>query len=78
MDRVNDFIRLINTKLYTPPIYTVICPVHAVVLSGRSIGEHEPIVAKYGWIVANVKLIGELGTGEWLWRLPNVLKTGGV
>jgi hypothetical protein len=55
----------------------IVSPSKTVVLSERLRGKHESLVDTTGWIKANVKLIKELGTGEWLWQLLKVLQTGG-
>ncbi len=58
------------------PAQMVTSPRQAVVFSERLRGEHEPMVDTPMWIVANEKLIGELGAEEWLWWLLAILETG--
>jgi len=57
---------------------TVINPYKGIIYSTRLRGEHEPLVARDKWIVANAKMLKELGSETWLWRLLEVLETGGA
>jgi hypothetical protein len=52
-------------------------PASVVRFSSILDGEHEPMVERNHWVNANVKLMGELGVEPWLWRLLEVLETGG-
>jgi len=56
---------------------TIISPYKRIICSDRLRGDHEPIIAREQWVQANVKLMKELGVGEWLWQLLEVLETGG-
>lgn len=55
----------------------IIDPGHAVIISQRLQGDHELLITREVWIGANVKAIKEYGTDKWLWRLLDVLETGG-
>lgn len=52
-------------------------PRQAVVFSKRLNNDHETITDQATWIVANEKLIHELGVDAWLWQLLKVLEVGG-
>ncbi|HUD06816.1 MAG TPA: hypothetical protein VMR34_02920 [Candidatus Saccharimonadales bacterium] len=58
--------------------YSGINPSKTVEISKRLSGEHESTIDVSGWLKANVKLMSELGTGDWLWLLLKVLQTGGA
>ncbi len=57
---------------------TIINPYKGIIFSERLKGNHEPIIPREQWVGANVKLMKELGVGEWLWQLLEVLETGGL
>ncbi len=52
-------------------------PTLAVHISKRLSGKHEPLVPRELWVQVNTKAIGEMGAAKWLWRLLEVLETGG-
>lgn len=56
----------------------IVSPSKVIDISTRLKGKHESLVDITGWMNANVKLMKELGTGEWLWQLLKVLQTGGA
>lgn len=60
-----------------PVMQELVNPYKAIRFSERLLGDHLPTITKEAWLAANVKMIEEVGTGEWLWRLLNVLETGG-
>lgn len=55
--------------------HMVMNPRQAVVFSNSLQGLHVPLIDKPTWLIANSKLMGEIGTEEWLWRLLSVLET---
>jgi hypothetical protein len=57
--------------------HDIINPSLAVVISGRLQGDHPSLVERQQWLVANEKLIKELGADAWLWQLLETLETGG-
>lgn len=57
--------------------HDIINPSLAVHISERLRGRHEPLITREQWMQANVKQIKEIGSDNWLWRLLNVLETGG-
>lgn len=57
--------------------HDAINPSLIVVISPRLRGDHQPIITREMWIQANAKAIRELGVDKWLWRLLDVLETGG-
>lgn len=56
---------------------SIINPYRGLNFSERLRGAHEPIVDRPIWVEANAKMIDELGADTWLWRLVEVLETGG-
>lgn len=56
--------------------HDIINPTLAVIISDSLKGEHEPLVTRDQWVDANIKLVGELGIANWLWRLLEVLEIG--
>lgn len=54
-----------------------ISPYHAISFH-PSLQSLEPYIERDIWLDANVKLIDELGSTEWLWRLLDVLESGKV
>lgn len=57
--------------------HDMINPALVVNISDRLQGEHEPLVTRKLWVQANEKLIDELGAETWLYRLLEMLETGG-
>jgi hypothetical protein len=55
--------------------HDIVNPTLAVNVSNKLQGNNPPLVARDEWIKANVKLINELGSAEWLWKLLDVLET---
>lgn len=53
-------------------------PTLTINISNRLQGDHPPLVTRDQWVQANAKLIDELGSSAWLWRLLDTLETGGV
>ena len=53
-------------------------PFYAVSIAPSLVGEHEPLIDKALWVHANARRIEEVGAEAWLWRLLEVLETGGV
>ena len=49
--------------------HDIINPALAVIISDSLKGDHEPLVTRDQWVDANIKLVGELGVANWLWRL---------
>ena len=76
-DWLEQLLTALSTKPQDSPTYTLINPYKAIRFSKRLQEDHEPIIAKEMWISANVKMMEEVGAGEWLWKLLNVLETGG-
>lgn len=77
-DWLDEFLNALSPG--TPPDYvrdSVINPFRGVHFSERLRGSHEPIIERAVWIEANAKMIDELGAETWLWRLLEVLETGG-
>lgn len=54
----------------------LINPFYAINISPILSSEHEPMTTKEMWVKANLKLMDEIGTEEWLNRLLRVLETG--
>lgn len=54
----------------------VISPFEAIVLFEKLRGKHETTIDPADWVIANVKLVDELGEEKWLWSLLNSLETG--
>lgn len=52
----------------------VISPYEAVILSEKLRGEHEATIDPADWVIANVKLVDEIGVEKWLWNLLDVLE----
>ena len=52
-------------------------PTLTINISDRLQGDHPPLITRDQWVQANTKLIKELGTNTWLWRLLFTLETGG-
>lgn len=77
-DWLNELLRSLSTEPLDNPTYTIICPDRAIVISNRLMGKHESTVSSDAWVLANVKLMDELGLETWLWRLLQVLETGGA
>jgi len=67
----------LTEKLSDNPASIITSPQNTVLISQRLSGKHEPMVTTNVWKSANIKLLQELGTEEWLWRLLGVLETGG-
>lgn len=67
----------LSAKSSDNPTFKVTSPQNTLLISQRLSGEHEPMVTTNAWKSANIKLLQELGTEEWLWRLLGVLETGG-
>lgn len=57
--------------------HDIINPSLAVPFSDRLRGHHEPLATREQWVRANIKQIEEIGSNNWLWRLLDVLQTGG-
>jgi len=55
---------------------TLINPIYAVSIHPDLAGPHEALVSKQRWVDANERLIVEIGAGEWLSRLLEVLEGG--
>lgn len=60
-----------------PLMQELVNPYKAINFSERLHGEHEPLVSLEQWIEANKNMMAEIGAGQWLWRLLEVLETGG-
>lgn len=58
--------------------HDIINPSLATRFSNRLKGDHEPLVTREQWIHANTKLIKEIGSNKWLWKLLETLETGGL
>lgn len=56
--------------------HDIINPALAVIISDSLKGEHAPLVTQDQWVIANTKLVGEIGIASWLWRLLEVLEIG--
>jgi hypothetical protein len=67
----------LSENLSDNPTSRITSPRNVILISRRLSGEHEPLVTANAWKDANIKLLKELGTEEWLWRLLGVLETGG-
>jgi hypothetical protein len=67
----------LTTEPEDSPTYTIISPRNVVIVSERLRGEHKPIITRQQWLQVNTKLMKELGTEAWLWRLIDILETGG-
>ncbi len=72
-----EFLDAISQKSSEYDGHDIINPGHVVIVSDRLQGDHEPLVTHEAWIEANVKAMKEYGTDKWLWRLLDVLETGG-
>lgn len=75
---LDEFLKVLSPN--TPADYvrdSIINPYRGLHFSERLRGAHEPIVDRTMWIEANSKMIDELGADTWLWRLAEVLETGG-
>jgi hypothetical protein len=55
----------------------VVNPFYAVTIDATLAIEHEPIVSKSEWVKANLRVMEEIGAERWLYRLLDVLETGG-
>ena len=51
---------------------------YGTITISQSLKDLAPYIDREDWLAANVKLIGEIGGSEWLWRLLNILETGTV
>jgi hypothetical protein len=67
----------LTTEPEDSPTYTVISPRNVIIVSERLRGDHKPIITRQQWLQANTKLMKELGNEAWLWRLIDILETGG-
>jgi len=56
---------------------SLINPYRGIIFSKRLRGSHQPIIAREIWLAANEKLIKEIGVTDWIWKLLDVLETGG-
>jgi hypothetical protein len=52
-------------------------PFYAIKIEPGLVAEHEPLVSEADWVRANIKLMDEIGTQEWLERLLAVLQDAG-
>jgi hypothetical protein len=52
-------------------------PFYAINIEPELAAEHEPLVSEADWVRANIKLMDEIGTQEWLERLLAVLQGAG-
>ena len=77
-DWLEELLVALTTEPEDSPTYTIISPHQVVLFSKNLIGKHDAIVDTNDWIQANVKLIDELGKEDWLWRLLDVLESGGA
>lgn len=57
--------------------HDIVRPMLVVNVSDRLKGNHEPLTTRELWIKANEKIIKETSPEAWLWRLLDVLETGG-
>jgi hypothetical protein len=55
----------------------VVNPFYAVNFEANLCLEHPTLVSKEEWVRANLRLMEELGTERWLYRLLEILETGG-
>ena len=60
-----------------PLMQELVNPYKTITFSTRLHGKHKPTVTSKQWTLANAQLIGEIGPGDWLWRLIGVLEMGG-
>ncbi|MFA7253330.1 MAG: hypothetical protein WC107_02125 [Patescibacteria group bacterium] len=54
----------------------LINPYYAINISPLLVAEHEAMTTKEKWIAANITLIDEIGSEEWLKRLLDILESG--
>jgi hypothetical protein len=55
----------------------IVNPFYAVNIDATLAVEHEPHVSKSDWVKSNLRAMEEIGAERWLYRLLDVLETGG-
>lgn len=72
---VAEWIEQFIITLSTGEAIEQISPILTTRISERLKGDHELLLDIDSWALANVKLVHEIGTEEWLWRLLGVLES---
>jgi hypothetical protein len=54
--------------------HMLINPYYAINIEPDMVSEHEPVIPEATWVQANMRLIDEIGSKEWLERLLTVLQ----
>ena len=76
-DWLEQFLVALTTDMQDDPTHTIINPYTGILFSKELQAEHQPIITRATWVDANVKGIQDVGSEAWLWRLLDVLETGG-
>jgi hypothetical protein len=74
---LDEFLDFISQSRAKYDGHDILNPTLVVNISDRLQGDHEPLASREHWIQINEKAISEIGAETWLWRLLEVLETGG-